>query len=261
MVKQTIHNLRQTEDPGLRYYAAWWLGKFRVRAPEAIAALLEALTDPNDLQEDGSYPLRRNAVRALGKLKDPQTLQPIMECLSCEDYYVREAAAQSLGELAHPAAQQPLLNLLAGGIQAAVPIPGKPHLPQPYDSIFEALGYLGDASIAPMLRPFLEHEVPRLRMSAARALYQLTQDVSCAELIVSYLDAPELVVRRSALMDLGAIGYLPAAEKIAATYAENSIKLIALKGLLEQHLEPHLASSRALPDALTRLMNLMDTLL
>ncbi|MEN8445305.1 MAG: HEAT repeat domain-containing protein, partial [Cyanobacteria bacterium J06555_13] len=66
---QAIANLKQTEDKGDRYYAAWWLGRFRVKEPEAIAALLEALTDEGDRDTDGGFPLRRNAARALGKLE------------------------------------------------------------------------------------------------------------------------------------------------------------------------------------------------
>jgi phycocyanobilin lyase alpha subunit len=34
-------------------------------------------------------------------------------------------------------------------------------------------------------------------------------------------------------MDLGATGWRPAAQAIAATLAENSLKLIALRGLVE----------------------------
>ncbi|PSN79868.1 phycocyanobilin lyase, partial [filamentous cyanobacterium CCP4] len=38
-VEQAIANLRQTADTGLRYYAAWWLGRFRVSEPAAGKAL------------------------------------------------------------------------------------------------------------------------------------------------------------------------------------------------------------------------------
>ncbi|MDJ0586521.1 MAG: HEAT repeat domain-containing protein, partial [Microcystis sp. M49636_WE2] len=37
-VEQAIANIQQREDLGARYYAAWWLGRFRVRQPEAISA-------------------------------------------------------------------------------------------------------------------------------------------------------------------------------------------------------------------------------
>ena len=47
-VERAIANLQQKEDLGARYYAAWWLGKFRVTEPEAIASLLMALEDEQD---------------------------------------------------------------------------------------------------------------------------------------------------------------------------------------------------------------------
>ena len=48
------------------------------------------------------------------------------------------------------------------------------------------------------------------------------------------LDHPQLQVRRAALMDLGAAGWRPGFQAIAATLAENSLKLMALRGLVEQ---------------------------
>lgn len=65
-VESAIANLKQREDTGARYYAAWWLGRFRVKEPEAIATLIEALEDETDRTPDGGYPLRRNAATALG---------------------------------------------------------------------------------------------------------------------------------------------------------------------------------------------------
>jgi phycocyanobilin lyase alpha subunit len=51
---------------------------------------------------------------------------------------------------------------------------------------------------------------------------------------VELLEHPQLQVRRAALMDLGAVGWRPALEPICRTLAENSLKLIALRGLVEQ---------------------------
>ncbi|MHC5827181.1 MAG: HEAT repeat domain-containing protein, partial [Nostoc sp.] len=59
--------------------------------------------------------------------------------------------------------------------------------------------------------------------------------------------------------DLGAIGYLPAADAIAQTLAENSLKLISLKGLLEYQVN-HTAAS-TLSAGAVKVMNLMDSLL
>ena len=143
-VEQAIANLKQTEDKGDRYYAAWWLGRFNVDEPEAVSALIAALQDESDRDTDGGYPLRRNAARALGKLGDLSAVPALLNCLDCDDYYVREAAAQSLASLNAKESISPLVALLNGGVEAAVDVPGKPHLVQPYNAILEALGDLGD---------------------------------------------------------------------------------------------------------------------
>ena len=70
----------------------------------------------------------------------------------------------------------------------------------------------------------------------------------------------DLQLRRSALIDLGAIGYLPAAEAIALTLAENSMKLISLRGLLEYQLQQD-STNVDLSQESIQLMKLMDGLL
>ena len=55
-VSQAIANLKQGDDKGRKYYAAWWLGRFRVKEAEAVDALIEALADESDRTEDGGYP-------------------------------------------------------------------------------------------------------------------------------------------------------------------------------------------------------------
>lgn len=260
-IDQAIANLRQTADTGLRYYAAWWLGRFRVAEPAAIEALVVALEDESDRAPDGGYPLRRNAARALGKLGDRSVVPALIQCLNCDDYYVRESAAQALESLGDPQAIPALWALLAGGVAAAVAVPGKPHLVQPYNAILEALGTLGAVDAVADIIPFLEHEVTQVQNAATRALYQLTGDGSYCDCLVERLQEPNLQLRRSAMMDLGAIGYLPAAGAIAATLAENSLKLIALQGVLESHLRQSGFSTAGLTDDARQVLALMDELL
>lgn len=257
-VPRAIANLKQTEDKGDRYYAAWWLGRFNVREPAAIAALLEALTDEADRDTDGGFPLRRNAARALGKLGDPKVVPALMECLTCADYYVREAAAQSLESLGAKESIDALVGLLDGSVEAAVQVPGKPHLVQPYNAVIEALGSLGNRATLPVIEPFLSHAVPQVKNAAARAMYQLTGEGHYTQPIVDTLSCDDLQLRRSALLDLGEIGYFPAAEAIAHTLAENSIKLIALKGVLEKQVRQ---SDRLVSPETCKVMTLMDSLL
>lgn len=260
-VDQAIENLRQTADTGLRYYAAWWLGRFRVAQPDAIAALVSALEDEGDRAPDGGYPLRRNAARALGKLGDRTVVPALIQCLDCDDYYVRESAAQALESLGDPQAIPALRSLLAGGVAAAVAVPDKPHLVQPYNAVLEALGTLGAIDAVDEITPFLEHEVAQVQNAATRALYQLTGQATYCDRLVERLQEPNLQLRRSAMMDLGAIGYLPAAQPIAATLAENSLKLIALQGVLEAHLRQIGFPQRGLTDEARQVLLLMDELL
>ncbi|MGB3492633.1 MAG: HEAT repeat domain-containing protein [Elainellaceae cyanobacterium] len=271
--KIAIANLRQTEDLGSRYYAAWWLGRFRVQEPEVVEALIEALTDESDRSPDGGFPLRRNAARALGKLGDRQAVSPLIDSLQCDDYYVREAAAQALEELGDPAAISALLQLLRGGVDDTAMIPGKPHLKQPYDAVLEALGTLRAESGVDQIQPFVEHPVAQIQFAAARAMYQITGHQTYGDRLTQALQNPDLQLRRSALMDLGAIGYGPAAEAIAKTLAENSLKLISLKGLLEAEVTAHTepdspaASLSEVPelselsDSAIQIMDFMDQLL
>jgi len=260
-VEQAIANL-QGEDLGLRVYAAWWLGRFRVDEPMAINVLIQALEDEDDRTTAGGYPLRRNAARALGKLGDLRTVPALIQALGCADFYVREAAAQSLEQLGDPSAISALITLLQNQTPGTLPAPEPPQLLQPYDAILEALGCLNATDAIPLIQPFLQHPVPKIQYAAARALYQLTAGEAAnqyGDRLVAALSGPDLQLRRSALADLGAIGYLPAAEPIAATLAENSLKLIALKGLLENQLTPNPENSLS-PEAV-RVMQLMDDLL
>jgi phycocyanobilin lyase alpha subunit len=261
-VEQAIANL-QGEDLGLRVYAAWWLGRFRVGGPEAIDILIAALEDEDDRTEAGGYPLRRNAARALGKLGDRRAVAPLIQSLSCADFYVREAAAQSLEMLADSTCIPRLIQLLNDQVPGTLPAPEPPHLVQPFDAILEALGTLGAIDAVPDILPFLEHTVPRIQFAAARAMYQLTPNLELAkqygDRLIQALGNDELQLRRTVLADLGAIGYLPAAEAIAETLAENSLKLIALKGLLEKQLR--LTQPPELSPGAVKVMALMDQLL
>jgi phycocyanobilin lyase alpha subunit len=265
-VEQAIANL-QHEDLSLRYYAAWWLGRFRVREPAAVDALIAALEDEDHRIPLGGYPLRRNAARALGKLGDRRAVSGLLGCLDCSDFYVREAAAQSLEMLRDPAAVPALMQLLAGGVAAAQQVPGRPHLTQPYEAVLEALGSLQATKAVALIQPFLEHPLARVRYAAVRAMYQLTQDDTYGQQLVQALEESDLKLRRVALSDLGAIGYLPASDAIARCAVENSFKLIALKGLLEHQLDPLDVGRRSpntqasLSDEAIRVMNLMDSLL
>ncbi|MDX2100662.1 MAG: HEAT repeat domain-containing protein [Leptolyngbyaceae cyanobacterium bins.59] len=246
-------------DVSLRYYAAWWLGKFASGEPRVVDALILALQDEADRTELGGYPLRRNAARALGKLADRRAVPALIDCLDCSDFYVREAAAQSLGMLADPTCVPSLLKLLEGGVEGNLLVPGRPHPVQPVEAAMEALEALRAREAVPLIEPFLHHPLPRVQYAAARALHVLTRNPVYGERLIKAIPTVDLKLRRTLLMDLGASGYLPGAEAIAQAAVENSFKLIALRSLLENHLRE--ANESTLSPASQQVMSLMDALL
>ena len=246
-------------DVSLRYYAAWWLGKFAPSEPRVVDALILALDDEEDRTEMGGYPLRRNAARALGKLADVRAVPALIHCLDCSDYYVREAAAQSLGMLGDRTCIPALMRLLEGGVEGVPLVPGLPHLAQPAEAAMEALQALKVTEAVPLIQPFLEHPVERVKYAAARAMYGLTQNPVYGEELVQAIPKTDLKLRRTLLMDLGASGYLPGAEAIANASVENSFKIVALKSLLENHLQQQ--ETITLSPQAERVMTLMDSLL
>ncbi len=257
-LEEAIANLR-SDDPSLRYYAAWWVGRFRVSQPDVIAALIESLAYEVDRTEAGAFPLQRNAARALGKLADRSAVPALIRSLDSTDYYVREAAAQALGMLGDDRAVPGLVALLDGGVAAAVAVPGQPHLVQPYDAVLEALGNLAATGAIGLVESFTRHEMPKVQYAAVRAMYQLTGDAAWGDRLVTALRGPDLQLRRAVMGDVGAIGYLAGAEAIAQTQAENSLKLIALKGLAEH---PNATpDGQTLTAASRQILALMDSLL
>ena len=246
----------QQEDLSLRYYAAWWLGKFRIRTKAAVDALIVALADDDHRTELGDYPLRRNAARALGKLGDKSAIPSLIQALECSDFYVREAAAQSLEMLGATVAIPALKLLLKTGVEATNQVTGRPHAVEPCEAVIEALGSLGATETVPLIESFLDQPIVKVQYAALRALYQLTQNDAYGQRLINALNGSDVKLRRVALTDLGAIGYLPAADAIAKCAVENSFKLIALKGLLT-----HLAPETNLSEPAIQILSLMDSLL
>lgn len=260
-VEEAIANLRHP-DMSLRYYAAWWLGRFRIQSSQAVEVLIECLADEADRTELGGYPLRRNAARALGKMGDPRAVPGLIICLECRDFYVRESAAEALGQLQDSASVPALMQRLAGGVAGANQVPGRPHLAEPYEAVMAALGNLQATQAKELIEPFLDHTLPKIRYGAARAMYQITGDDRYGKVLVSGLEDKDIKLRRIALRNLGEIGYLPGAGAIAKAATESSFKLIALKGLLDRQLElDEKQGLEVLSQGAIDLMTLMDNLL
>ena len=273
---QALDWLRQLEDPGQRYYAAWWLGRMRSNHPEAVPLLIQALAErglhPDPTSGiDEPNPIARNAARALGKLADSRAIAPLLKALESSDDGLREAAARSLGQLGAVKARQSILRRLAPGPSVAgAPRPGTSRLMEPCEALLEALGALGwqeengsSTDREPLLevvRAYVDHERPLIRSAAYRSLLLLTQEDYWGKQLVNLLLHNELQVRRAALLDLGVTGWRPAGKAIAQTLAENSLKLIALRGLVENSPRRNQANPSPSPEEVELLLE-MDSLL
>jgi phycocyanobilin lyase alpha subunit len=239
--QEALARLRQSDDPSMQYYGAWWLGRNRSQHPEAVPLLIAALKqrrprDPGAGVEENA--VARNAARALGKLAPAAraAVPELLAALDDADDGLREAAARALGDLRATEAVAPICARLAGGpAQAGARQHHCPRLVEPCEALLEALGDIGAATpaVLAVIEPFIDHDWPLIRSAAARALLQLSGDPRWAEPLLALLGDSQLQVRRAALMDLGAAGWRPAAAAISATLAENSLKLIALRGLVE----------------------------
>ena len=268
--EEALRRLRLTDDPSAQYYAAWWLGRNRSSHPDAVPLLQEALRqrrprDPGAGVEENA--VARNAARALGKLGAPAqaAIPDLLATLDDDDHGLREAAARALGELKAVDAVEPLRRRLASGpAVAGAQQPGTPRLQEPCEALLEALGEIGVAepTVLAVIEPFVAHERPLIRSAACRALLQLTGEPRWGDQLVALLQHQQLQVRRAALMDLGAAGWRQALEPIAATLAENSLKLIALRGLVEQPAAGAGQQPDAAPDPATvAVLDVMDALL
>ena len=163
-------------------------------------------------------------------------MQERLQALADADVGLREAAARSLGELGATEAVPDLCQRLASGpAVAGATRRNSPKMQEPCEALLEALGDIGQSNpdVLALINLYTEHERPIVRCSAFRALFQLTGEQHWAQRIIDLLSHPQLPVRRAALLDLGAIGWRTALEPLSSALVENSVKLIALRGLIE----------------------------
>lgn len=260
---EALDRLRQSDDHSMQYYAAWWLGRMRSRHPETQPLLRRALASRQPRNPGAGVEtnaVARNAARALGKLGDPGAVPDLLAALEDDDEGLREAASRALGELRAAAAVPALCRRLASGpAGAGAPRQDSPRLQEPCEAMLEALGEIGrsDEEVLQVIESFTGHDRPLIRSAACRALLQLSGDPRWAEPLLELLVHPQLQVRRAALMDLGAVGWRPALDPICGSHAENSLKLIALRGLVENGRD---VPSESCPETL-RVLSAMDSLL
>jgi len=150
-----------------------------------MPGLIHALNNPNVVT-------RRDAVRALGELKEAGTVEPLINALKDDDSEVRIRAVKGLMELGDQRALEPLLDRL-----------NDPDLLVAHASA-TALASIGDRTAVGPLIEVLRSRRPTVSLAAAKSLGQIG-DPAAVEPLVEALDANESLrkVAASALVNLG----------------------------------------------------------
>ncbi len=211
------------EDAGVRYHGAWWLGKHRVI--EAIPKLVDCLKDEREVTSTGGYPLRRQAARSLGMIKDASCIHSLLETLNTNDVQLHEATLRALIAIKNDQCSHSLISYLNKDIDN-----------KPIEALIEALASHQVWQVAEKIKPFLQSDSERVMSSAAAFFYECTGDISYLDQVIALLNHENRFVRQSAAFDLARIGTISAAEPLLAAPIPNNVKMYAIKAILSDSL-------------------------
>ncbi|EAU72880.1 putative phycocyanobilin lyase alpha and beta fusion protein [Synechococcus sp. RS9916] len=210
-------------DAGVRYHGAWWLGKHRV--VEAVPKLVNCLSDKREITTAGGYPLRRQAARSLGMIKDSRCIPELLKTLETDDIKLHEATLRALIEFKSEECTDSLINYLERDI------PNKP-----LEALIEALAEHKLWRTSEKIQPYLDNESERIASSAAAFFYSRTGEINYLNKVISLLDHQNRFIRQSAAFDLARIGTIKAADPILNAKIPNNVKMFAIKAILNKSL-------------------------
>ena len=207
------------EDASVRYQAAWWLGKHR--SVEAVPKLMECLNDERDRTAAGGYPLRRQAARSLGMIKDSICTPELIKTLETEDVQLHEATLRALIEIEDHRCLDSLITYLDKNIEA-----------KPVEALIEALTAYKAWTTHEQIRPYLDSDSERIASSAASFFFCCTGESIYLDAIISLLDHDNRFIRQSAAFDLARIANITTSRPIIDAKIPNNIKMFAIKSIL-----------------------------
>ena len=212
------------EDAGIRYHGAWWLGKHRV--VEAIPQLMQCLSDQRDQTATGGYPLRRQAARSLGMIKDSSCIPELFKTLETDDVQLHEATLRALIEIKSDQCAPSLISYLDRDLHN-----------KPIEALIEALAEHEVWEVSEKIRPFLNSSSERVASSAAAFFFSYTGEQPYLDQITSRLDHQNRFIRQSAAFDLARLGTTKAAVPILNSKIPNNVKMFAIKSILESAIQ------------------------
>ena len=212
------------EDAGVRYHGAWWLGKHR--AVEAIPKLVACLKDEREVTCTGGYPLRRQAARSLGMIRDPICVPDLIRTLETNDAKLHEATLRALIEIKDNRCIESLIHYLDKNIND-----------KPIEALIEAFAAHKVWEASDKIRPYLDSDCERIASSAASFFFVCTGDITYLNTIIAFLDHDNRFVRQSAAFDLARIAHTRATTPIINANIPNNVKLFAIKSILHESIK------------------------
>jgi len=165
--------------PRLRWESAVWLGRHPQRSSTAIAALIDALADPEEI-------VRWQAAEALAAQETDRVFPALAQSLEDPDPLRRAGAAEAIGGQASEAAVLTLAK--------HVDDPD----PQVRIAVASALGRIGDVTAVSALIPLLDDGDPNVRRAVAGALGRIASPAIAASLAARLMQPDQpLLVRRA----------------------------------------------------------------
>jgi HEAT repeat protein len=184
-------------DARRRWEAAATLGRNSQRSPEAVAALIGAMEDPEPF-------VRWQAAEALGKQEAGRVFGRLSQALAGPSPLQRAGAAQALGRLSGEAACQALVTALDDK-DAAVRTAGA-----------HALGSCGDPTLMQALVPLLEDPDLAARCAAAQALGRIGDTRAAGPLAAALRPDQHLLFRRAVAAALARVPHPEVQETLLA---------------------------------------------
>ena len=226
---QAISAVQFSDDEAIRFHAVWWLGKYRIK--ESVALLCECLSNDRGQTALGGYPLRRQAARSLGLLKDKSAIPALVSALDCPDFRLHEAVILSLQSIGCETAIPALISYF-----------GSESMPRkPYEALIETLAHLKAWQARELVEPFLEHDSERVRGAASAYCYMMSGDRSYLDYLLINLGHQNRFIRQSAAFDLSMLGDSSIAKDIVCSRIPNNVKLATLKQIAEREVTDQVA--------------------
>ena len=210
-----------SDDAGVRYHAAWWLGKNRVES--SVNVLIQCLQDEGDQTSTGGYPLRRQAARSLGLINDSRCTPYLLETLHSKDIHLHEATLRALIELKTADCKDELNKYVEQNIEG-----------KPIEALIETLTTYEMWDAKEKVEPYLHSDSERIASAAASYFYTYSGETRYLNKIHSYLNHSNRFIRQSAAFDLARIASITSTESILNARIPNNIKMHSLKSILEK---------------------------